>query len=197
MQTKFHMHSAGAAEPLDESLIDAVASRDDSAMSVLYERHKIRTYRFILRIVKDQVLAEDILSEVFLHVWRRAGEFKFLSRVSTWILAIARYQALTAVGPRTHATADLSGVEDMADPADTPEDLALVRDRNTQLRLCISALSAEHREIIDLAYYQGQTIADIAQILSVPESTVKTRMFYARKKLRELLLQRKVVVPEN
>jgi RNA polymerase sigma-70 factor, ECF subfamily len=175
-----------SAECVDQTLIEAIAFGDRAAMDMLYARHKTQSYRFIVRIVKDPVLAEDILSEVFLSVWQNAKKFKSESRVRTWILAIAKNQALSA--KRTpRATTELAEAENIVDSGTSPEEAVLVMDRNALIRRCISRLSVDHREIIDLVYYQGQTIEEVAQVLSIPINTVKTRMFYARQKLKDLL----------
>jgi RNA polymerase sigma-70 factor (ECF subfamily) len=89
----------------DEALLGAIAAGDQRAMQVLYARHHMRVYRFVLRLTRDRSLAEDLVSEVFLDVWRRAGGFKGKSQVSTWMLAIARYKALSAL--RAHSNAQL------------------------------------------------------------------------------------------
>jgi RNA polymerase sigma-70 factor (ECF subfamily) len=89
----------------DEALLGAIAAGDQRAMQVLYARHHVRVYRFVLRLTQDRSLAEDVVSEVFLDIWRRAGGFKGKSQVSTWMLAIARYKALSAL--RAHSNAQL------------------------------------------------------------------------------------------
>ena len=84
----------------DEVLIGRIASGDRLAMQVLFARHHVRVYRFVLRLVNDPTLAEDLISEVFLDVWRQAGRFEARSAVSTWLLAIARFKALSALRKR-------------------------------------------------------------------------------------------------
>jgi RNA polymerase sigma-70 factor (ECF subfamily) len=81
----------------DEALLGAIANGDQRAMQVLYARHHVRVYRFVLRLTQDRSLAEDIVSDVFIDVWRQAGSFKGKSRVFTWVLAIARHKALSAL----------------------------------------------------------------------------------------------------
>jgi len=73
------------------------------------------------------------------------------------------------------------------DHADTPETALAKKDKSLALRQCLTKLSAEHREIIDLVYYHEKSVEEVAEIVGIPEATVKTRMFYARKKLSELL----------
>jgi RNA polymerase sigma-70 factor (ECF subfamily) len=172
----------------DEALIEAIASHDAGAMKKLYERHKVRVFRFIVRMIEDAHLAEDILTEVFVDVWRQAGRFEFRCQVSTWILAIARFKAISARRVLRDMELDEFEAQRIEDSADSPEAAVLKMDRNAQLRACLAQLSPEHREIIDLVYYHEKTIVEIAEIIHVPRNTVKTRMFYARKKLAELLM---------
>jgi RNA polymerase sigma-70 factor (ECF subfamily) len=87
---------AAAETSSDETLIRRIAGGDQLAMRTLFARHRVALYRWLLRIVNDEALAEDLLSEVFLDVWRQAAAFEARSSVSTWLLAIARYKALSA-----------------------------------------------------------------------------------------------------
>jgi RNA polymerase sigma-70 factor, ECF subfamily len=171
----------------DENLIQEIATGSEAAMRTLYERHHIRVFRFLVRLVSDAGRAEDLLSEVFLSVWRKASTFENRSRVSIWILSIARFKALTARGRRQESQLDEASTERVADIADTPEQTVLHTDRNAQLRSCIAQMSREHREVIDLVYYHGKSVEEVAEIVHLPKNTVKTRMFYARKGLARLL----------
>src|SRR5438876_2036914 len=87
----------------DEVLIGRIASGDRLAMQVLFARHHVRVYRFVLRLVREETKAEDLISEVFLDVWRQADRFEGRSAVSTWLLSIARYKALSARRVRTES----------------------------------------------------------------------------------------------
>jgi RNA polymerase sigma-70 factor (ECF subfamily) len=171
----------------DEVLIGRIAGGDRLAMQVLFARHHVRVYRFVLRLVSDPTLAEDLISEVFLDVWRQAGRFEARSAVSTWLLAIARFKALSALRKRPDEELD----EDMAgaieDSADNPEVAIQKKDKSEILRECLKSLTPDHREIIDLVYYHEKSVEEVAEIVGIPEATVKTRMFYARKRLSELL----------
>src|SRR6202521_40918 len=171
----------------DEGLIQRVAGGDKLAMKVLFARHHVRVYRFVLRLVRNEALAEDVISEVFLDVWRQAGKFERRSAVSTWLMAIARFKALSALRRRVDQELDEETAEAVKDHADDPEVTLQKKDKSEILRECLSALSVEQREIIDLVYYHEMSVEDVAQIVGIPENTVKTRMFYARKKLGELL----------
>ncbi len=171
----------------DEMLLEGIADGGKSAMHIFYARHHTRVYRFILRMVRDTTIAEDLVSQVFLDVWRTARQFEGRSQVSTWLLSIARFKALTALRQRRHEDIDQDAVLDIADQADTPE-AALERSKtNAILRACIAKLSPAHQEIVDLVYYHEKSVEEAGEIIGIPQSTVKTRMFYARKQLAELL----------
>ena len=176
----------------DEALIEKVASGNKLAMQVLFARHHARIYRFILRLVGNTAVAEDLTSDVFLSVWRQAHRFEARSAVSTWLLAIARYKALAELRRRPEALPDDESV-DVSDPADDPEVAFGIKHRGEILRKCLTRLSREHREIIDLVYYHEKSVQEVAEIVGIPANTVKTRMFYARRKLSELLEAQGVV----
>lgn len=179
--------SRSIPEGSDEALISAIAGGDRRAMQALYLRHKVRVYRFVLRLAGDAALAEDIVSEVFLDVWRQAHGFKAKSRVSTWLLAIARYKALSAQRGRSQAQLDDDAAGAIVDPADDAETVLDRQDRSAIVRRCLSQLSAIHREVLDLVYYHEKSVDEVAEIVGVSAGTVKTRMFYARKHMENLL----------
>jgi RNA polymerase sigma-70 factor (ECF subfamily) len=172
--------------PADELLIGRIARGDRLAMQVLFARHHVRIYRFVLRLLRDEMAAEDVISEVFLDVWRQADRFEGRSAVSTWLIAIARFKALSSLRKRREEGLDEETMEAIEEPSDNPA-LAIEKlDKGEKLRQCLGALTREHREVIDLVYYHEKSVEEVAQIIGIPENTVKTRMFYARKKLGEL-----------
>jgi RNA polymerase sigma-70 factor (ECF subfamily) len=179
--------SRPVTERTNLTLIEAIAGGSQGAMRTLYDRYSTRVYRFILRIVGNATRAEDLLTEVFIDVWNQAGQFEGRSQVSTWILSIARFTALSAIRTRDEAALDETMMEFLEDSADTPEEAVLKEDRSAQVRRCLAELSREHREVIDLVYYHEKSIEEAADIIRAPKNTVKTRMFYARKRLAQLL----------
>jgi RNA polymerase sigma-70 factor, ECF subfamily len=182
-----HQGILAARATSDEMLLEGIAGGDRTAMHTLYSRHNVRVYRFVLRMLRDTTLAEDLVSQVFLDVWRTAGQFEGRSQVSTWLLSIARFKALTALRQRKHEDIDQDDVMEIADDADTPE-ASLDRSKTSAiLRACVGKLSPAHREIINLVYYHEKSVEEVAALIGIPASTVKTRMFYARKQLAELL----------
>jgi RNA polymerase sigma-70 factor, ECF subfamily len=188
------LRTAEAADPavttpseLDDALLREIARGNQLAMRTLFLRHRVRVYRFALRIVRNPATAEDAVSEAFLHVWRHAGRFEGRSTVSTWLLSIARHKALDALKARPVEPLDSQSALDVVDPSLDADVGVRGRDREAIFRRCLAALSHEHGAIIDLVYYQEKSIKEIADILGIPANTVKTRMFYARKRLAALL----------
>jgi len=180
-------YAAASETSSDETLIGRIAGGDQLAMRTLFARHRVPVYRWLLRIVRDKTLAEDLVSDVFLDVWRQATSFKGRASVSTWLLAIARYKALSARRRRIDAELDARTASTIADPADDPETALQKKRRSELLRDSLAQLSPEHGEVIDLVYYHGKSVKEVADIVGIAEATVKTRMFYARKKLAELV----------
>ena len=171
----------------DDMLIRRIAQGDQLAMRMLFGRHRVPLYRWFLRLAGDEALAEDLLSDVFLDVWRQAATFESRSSVSTWLLAIARHKALSARRRRPDAELDEKIVSTVADPADDPEVVLQKKTRADLLRRCLARLSPVHGEVIDLVYFHGKSVKEVAEIVGIAEATVKTRMFYARKNLAELV----------
>jgi len=174
----------------DETLISRIADGDQLAMRKLFARHRVALYRWLLRLVGDEASAEDLLSEVFLDVWQQAASFEGCSSVSTWLLAIARYKALSARRRRTDAELDEAIVSTVPDIADDPEVALQKKNRAEAVRHSLARLSPEHREVIDLVYYHGKSVKEVAEVVGINEATVKTRVFYGRKRLAELVAKR-------
>jgi RNA polymerase sigma-70 factor (ECF subfamily) len=177
-------------ETSDETLVGLIGKGDKHAMQVLFGRHNVRVFRFLMRFVDSEATAQDLASEVFIEVWRNAGQFEARSQASTWLLSIARNKALSTLRRRSTDELDEDVIEFIEDPSDDPEVAMQKTERSEILRDCLKLLSPAHREIIDLVYYHARTIEDVAEIVGVPPNTVKTRMFYARKRIGELLAAR-------
>ncbi len=127
----------------DETLIRRIAGGDQLAMRTLFVRHRVALYRWLLRLVGDETLAEDLLSEAFLSVWRQAHRFEGRSSVSTWLLAIARNKALSTRRSRTDAGLDEESISIVPDTAVDPEVALLKKNRAELLRQSIARLSPE------------------------------------------------------
>jgi RNA polymerase sigma-70 factor, ECF subfamily len=170
----------------DERLIGRLKDGDKLALQALYARHNVKIHRFVLRLIRDEAAAEDIVSEVFIDLWRNPAGFGGRSEASTWLLAIARNKAWSLLRKKKETEIEEGRLEAIEDESDNPEVEMQKKTKGDLLRSCLSKLSAEHREVIDLVYYHEKSIEEVAAIVGVPEGTVKTRMFHARKKLAEI-----------
>jgi RNA polymerase sigma-70 factor (ECF subfamily) len=180
-------HAPAEHAATDEVIVERIAEGDQLAMRTLFARHQTRIYRFVLRLLKDEAAAEDVVSEVFMDVWRQAGRFEGRSTVSTWLLSMARFKAISAMRRRQTVELDPDTLANIPDSADDPETSLAHKSDAALLRKGLAQLSATHAEVLDLVYYHGKSVSEVADVLGIPEATVKTRMFYARKKLAEIM----------
>ncbi len=168
-------------------LIRRIGTGEQLALRSLFARYQLRVYRFVLRLVKREGVAEELSNEVFMDVWRNAARFEGRSAASTWLLAIARNKSYSYLRKRRDEAMDDKLAERIQDGCDSPETASQKRDKGVIMRQCMMKLSPEHSEIIDLVYYHEKNMKEVSEIIAVPVNTVKTRMFYARKKLGVLL----------
>lgn len=175
----------------DRSLIRAIAGGDAKALERLFARHQTRVFRYLARVVRNEAVAEELLNEVFLGAWQNAARYEGRSEPSTWLISIAHNKAVSSLRKKREVSGyDEDAAGQIEDDADTPEVTTQKLDKAAAMRAAMQKLSADHREILDLVYYQEQSVSEVAEILSIPEATVKTRMFYARKKLSEIMAER-------
>jgi RNA polymerase sigma-70 factor (ECF subfamily) len=175
--------SAAAPEIPSDEVFRQIADGSHHAMRTLFERHCVPIYRWLLRIAGDAAVAEDLLSDVFFDVWQNAARFKGRSSGSTWLLAIARNKAQSAARRGEHHGELASTV---AQSPNDPELVVQKKSREEVLRHSLARLSPQHGEVMDLVYYHGKSIKEIADIVGINEAAVKQRMLNARKQLAEL-----------
>jgi RNA polymerase sigma-70 factor (ECF subfamily) len=176
----------------DRALLDAAAQGNQSALRTLFMRHSDRIYRFALRLTGSPTIAEETVSDVFLEVWRNGRKFQGRSQVSTWLIGIARNKALSALAAQHPAgELELDDAPEVAvrDHADNPEESLDRRDRSSVIQSCLRQLPRAQRDIIDLFYLREKPLSEVVATIGALQSTVKTRMFYARNKMAELLKQ--------
>jgi RNA polymerase sigma-70 factor (ECF subfamily) len=175
------------AEGQDElALLDRIAAEDRSAFDALYRAYQPRLKRFIGGMTHRPGLVEEVLDDTMMVVWRKAPSYNGEAKVSTWIFAIAYRQTLKALRRReTTVEWDQAGSADEQAPG--PEVALQRQELQHHLDQALAGLSAEQRAVIELTYYLGYACREIAQIMGCPVDTVKTRMFYARRKLKALL----------
>ena len=177
---------AGNAIP-DGKLLDGIAKGDRAAFTEFYQRHNRALFAFLVKLVRDREMAEEVLSETMLDVWRQAGRFEGKSSVTTWLFSIGHHKAVSRLRRMREVALDEEVAANIEDGAPTPDIQASDRDMSRLLISLIDRLSLDHREILQLAYYQEFSVQEIAEVLDLPENTVKTRMFYARQRLKVLL----------
>jgi len=173
----------------DKVLIQSMAEGDKRAFKLLYVRHHMRVFRFVARMVGNESTAEEVVNDVFLQAWRHAHEFKGNSQVATWLLAIARFKTISECRRRSEEQLDERAAEIIHDPSDTPSTSMEKHERSDILKKCLAKLPPIHREVINLIYYQGKKVEEVAQFTGAPISTIKTRMHYARGRMAELLAE--------
>ena len=181
------LSALAADEMSDAELIELIAAADEWAMQVFYERHYETVYRLVCRTLQTTQSAEDITSDVFLDVWCKAGGFEGRSEVSTWLFAIARNKSISMRRQRKNESWDEAAMELIEDDSDGPELKLQKQSTDSTVRKCLDQLSPAHRVVVDLVYFQHKSTSDIARTVGITRGTVKTRLFYARKRLTELL----------
>ncbi len=172
----------------DKFLLAQIAKGDRNAIRVLFARHHVKIFRFVARMVKNEAVAEELVNETFIEIWRCAEKFEGRSAPTTWIFSIARFKALNVLRKRSDEELDEITSAKIEDYSDNPEVTTMKGNKAKLLQQCIGKLSDEHREVIDLVYYHEKSIDEISQIVGVASGTVKTRVFHARKQLSKFLL---------
>jgi RNA polymerase sigma factor (sigma-70 family) len=172
------------------TLLRRIGARDRKAFEALYHQYYRRLFSYLLKMMRRAELVEEVLNDVMLAIWKGAAGFDGRSRPSTWIFGIAYHKALKALArraPLAQAPADPDW--EPAEPVDydEPESLLARRELATVLGRALRALSIEQRTVVELTYYYGLPYQEIADIVGCPVNTVKTRMFHARRRLKELL----------
>jgi RNA polymerase sigma factor (sigma-70 family) len=177
----------------DFALLRRIAAQDRKAFETLYGLYYRRLFGYLLKLTRRADMVEEVLNDVMLVIWKKAGTFDGRSRPSTWIFGIAYHKALKALAHRGAASRgalpESWNEQDRPEPVEEeePENLAVRRELATTLGRALHALSAEQRAVVELTYYYGHSYQEISEIVHCPVNTVKTRMFHARRRLRELL----------
>ena len=181
--------TSAAAAADDLQLLARVTVGDREAFRKLYAQYHRRLHRFLVRVTRDRLLAEEIINDTMLVVWQHAGDFRGASRVSTWILGIAYRRALKTL-ERHRNTGAHDGIVAAASRVDGAMLDALSQGAETHdwIDAALARLSPEHRLVIELAYFLGLSCEEIAEVAHCPVGTVKTRMFHGRQRLRDRLL---------
>lgn len=173
---------------MDRTLLARIAARDREALRALYQRYARRIQRFAERMTRDRGVAEEIVDDTFLAVWEGAANFRGQSRPSTWLFGIAYRRALKALDYRNARlplapaaqSAEYERIAATDDSADS--------ETADWVEASLATLSDEHRAVLELTYYVGLSCEEVAEVLSCPLGTVKSRLFHARDRLRTALV---------
>lgn len=182
----------GAVADDDARLLERIAAGDDGAFEELYHRYHRRLLGYLLRVLGRPGLVEEVLDDALLAVWQGAHRFNGRSRASTWIFGIAHHKALKALERSRRESSRESGdppePESEPMPAHRQPDAAAVRaELRRKLRSALDVLSPVQRAVVELTFFYGYSYPEVAEIVGCPVGTVKTRMFHARRLLKERL----------
>lgn len=173
----------------DEQLLQRIAGGDQQALRQFYERFHGVVYQFSLRTLHNGADAAEVLNEVMLEVWRRAGTFAGQSQVRTWLLSITRYKSIDLLRrKRPTELLDEASLEDEAAGESCPASLAIeLGQQGAQVRQCLDRLKEGHRQVVYLTFFEELSYPEIAEIMAIPNGTVKTRMLHAKQQLLQCL----------
>ncbi|HVC33897.1 MAG TPA: RNA polymerase sigma factor [Chloroflexota bacterium] len=190
------MHHAAAREvtwvnqpvaDAERRVLDRIAHGDRNALAELYARHQAVLFRYLVQLTGDHGLAEEVLQDTLVAVWRSAASFEGRSTVQTWLIGIARRQAHNNLRRRTLPLADVAELEVVPANEPDPQDAVLASAEREELAAAIKCLAPVHREALTLAFVNGLSYREMATVLGIPEGTVKSRLSNAKRALRTLL----------
>ena len=177
-------------EDFDNLLLERVAQRDRAAFGEFYARFSRPLFSYLFHLLEQKELAEDVLQEVMVIVWQKAHTFRGTGAAASWIFGIAHRQAFRVLRGRSGATfVELAATIGLQDDGPDPETALLRRATQVEMAAALQQLTPEHREVLELAFFQDFGGKEIAAIVGIPLGTVKSRLSYARRALRAALLQ--------
>lgn len=170
----------------DVELVHRIAANEEAALRELYAAYGQRLYAYALRLTGDPAQAEDVVQDTLVAVWRLAGRFRGEGRVVAWLLGIVHHTAMKAI---RHPFQPISEAmeETLTSPKPSPEESAHAGERAQWVQRGLQSLSPDHRAVLELVFYQGLSLQEVAQVCGCPLGTVKSRLSYARQHLRSAL----------
>ncbi len=173
-------------------LLGRIALKDREAFDEFVRITYKKLWSYIYRLCRDEEMAREIMNEVYLEVWKRADGFRGDSKVITWLLKVARNLTLGAIKKQSREVfIDDVDERNQTLTVSTEDPISELESKELAeiLLKAMDRLSSAHREILDLVFLQGLRYAEIAKLLGIPVNTVKTRVFYAKKRLLDILTQ--------
>jgi RNA polymerase sigma-70 factor, ECF subfamily len=171
----------------DTGLLRGIGQGDGDAMASFYREHGRAVFAQVLLVVGERLLAEEIVQDTMLAVWRGAGSFRGESSVRSWVIAIARRQTRDRLRGRRLRLVDEAVLADRPGSAPGTEVMALDRAELAEVQGAIRELAAAHREVLGLAFGSGLSLPEVADVLQIPIGTVKSRLAAARAALNRTL----------
>ena len=171
----------------DAALLRRIGRGDEDAMAAFYREHGRVVLAQVLLVVGERVLAEEIVQDAMLAVWRGAGSFRGESSVRSWVIAIARRQTRDRLRARRLRVVDDTFLADQPGSGPGPEVMALDRAELAEVRGAIRELASPHREVLGLVFGSGLSLPEVAGLLEIPVGTVKSRLTAARTALSRIL----------
>ncbi len=171
----------------EKRLVEKVAAGDSSAFRQLYDLSYGKVARYVQKVVNDASLADDILVQTFTVAWQKSNTFKGNGRITTWLIGIAR----NIMFREFRKVKNYVPFEEEYSAADTQSQFRVEIDSTkTALKASLQVLSVKHREILELVFYQDFSYVEVAELIGIPENTVKTRVFHAKQALKNVLEKR-------
>ena len=167
--------------------IRQIAEGDRTAFEKLYQAYQARIFRYLFRMVGNAETAEELTNDAMVAAWKAASGFKGQSKASTWLFGIAHHKALNELRRTAPQTVEIENAAEISAPGEGPEAAARRHDVERGVQGALRELSPEHREVVELTFYQGLSYQEIAEIMECPVNTVKTRMYYAKQRLQAAL----------
>jgi RNA polymerase sigma-70 factor, ECF subfamily len=171
-------------------LLVRISREDQAAFRQLYKAFSRKVYAYVLNMLNDHARSEEVVVDTLYEVWRHPQNFRGDSQFSTWLIGIARRKALMVHRARRpdEVHGDLEEIAEVM-ASDTPDGYSELagKQRREGVQHCMDKLSEEHRECLHLVFYEGMSLAEVAQVQNCPEGTVKTRLFHARQKIKNCL----------
>ena len=172
----------------DLALVQRLAAGEDAAMHELYALYGQRLYAYALRLTGDPHGAEDVLQDSLVAAWKSFRTFRGDGRLLSWLLGIVHHTALKSLRHRSQPISS-EMEETLQSRLPSPEQHTEADEQSARLRTGLSSLSPEHQAVLELVFYQGLTLEEVAQVCRVPLGTVKSRLSYARRSLRATLVR--------
>ena len=176
-----------SSEDKDLQLVRRIAAGDETALRALFAAYGQRLFAYAVRLTRNPSVAEDVLQESLVAAWRGAARFRGQGRVVAWLLGIVHHKALNAL--RSKSPVLLEEPEELGDDQVPLDEVMAEHEQAALLRVGLESLSLKHRMVLELVFYQGLDLTEVALVCDCPVGTVKSRLSYAKAHLRHILEQ--------